>query len=124
MPPGWEGVRLLKDRGNCSNYPNSMNPLQAIQTVRGISHLGDALQSKRSVGDVAGAVVGTVYAVQTSGLGSLASGVVEDVASMLVDGVVDGVSGLVDTTTLAGRAVASYTSQGMQGLGKLVDFFA
>ncbi|MDR2323929.1 MAG: hypothetical protein LBE51_00805 [Acidovorax sp.] len=101
-----------------------MNPLQAIQTVRGISHLGDAVQQKRSAGDVAGAVVGTAYSVQSAGLGSLASGVVEDVTSVLVDGVVAGVSEVVDTTTAAGRAVASYTSQGMQNLGKLVDFFA
>ncbi|WP_370681317.1 hypothetical protein [Comamonas sp. GB3 AK4-5] len=101
-----------------------MNPLQAIQSVRGISHLGDALQSKRSLGDVAGAVVGTVYATQSGGLGSLASGMLEEMTSALVDGVVSGVSEVVDTSTAAGRAVASYTSQGVQSLGKLVDFFA
>lgn len=97
-----------------------MNTLQTVQVVRGTSHLSDALQQKRSLGSVAGAMAGTVYASQTGGLGSLASGVLEDVTSVVVDGVVD----VVDTSTSAGRAMASYASQGVQSLGKLVDFFA
>lgn len=100
-----------------------MNALQAVQSVRGALHLGNAVQQKRSLGDVVGAVAGTVYAAQTGGVGSLASGVVEGVTSAVVDGVVDGVSAIVDTSTEAGRAIASYANQGVRTLGKVVDFF-
>ena len=99
-----------------------MNALQAVQSVRGALHLGSAVQQKRSLGDVVGAVAGTVYAAQTGGIGSLASGLVEGVTSAVVDGVVDGVSAVADTTTQAGRAIASYANQGAHTLGKIVDF--
>ncbi|MBP7352271.1 MULTISPECIES: hypothetical protein [Comamonadaceae] len=100
-----------------------MNALQAIQTVRGALQLGTAVHQKRSLGDVVGAVAGTAFAAQTGGVGSIASGLVEDVTAAVVDGVVAGVTGVVDTTTTAGKAIAAYTSGGMKTLGKVVDFF-
>lgn len=98
-----------------------MNTLQSIQMVRGASQLASALTNRRSLGEAVGAIAGTVYAAQTGGVGSLASGVVADVTTAVVDGVVDGVSGVVDTASQAGRTVMAYTSQGVQTLGRVVD---
>ena len=74
-------------------------------------------------GDVVGAAAGTAFAAQVGGVGSIASRLVEDVTAAVVDGVVAGVTGVVDTTTTAGKAIASYTSDGIKTLGKVVDFF-
>ena len=100
-----------------------MNALQAIQTVRSVLHTGHAVNQKRSLGDVVGAVAATAFAAQVGGVGSIASGLVEDVTAAVVDGVVAGVTGVVDTTSTAGKAIAAYTSDGIKTLGKVVDFF-
>lgn len=124
-----------------------MNILQSVQSVRSASDLATALAQRRSVGDIVGAVAGTVYAAQTGGLGSLGSGVVADLTSSVVDGVgsvvydmgnlllsavqtgeeavesvVDGVSSAIHSTAQAGRAIAAYTSHGMQKLSNAVDY--